>query len=370
MVSLSGASTNYMPLDDSPLVEGTPAKVMTVNDVRVYGDEYITPLHDLFVGRNIASNLGASKNTVIGENVYIAPGVQNSTSIGRRNAALMESNKFYLGDFLVYNSVKRQIALLNDALVATRDGAVQIGGPNGLRIERTQKDAGTVFNNQIGLRDPDTNAKWSMALQASENAPEGTDAATQAIQDSMRDLVLRSDNGAAIVFSDTYVPSITNFTGQHRCIMRDDPTCLVGSVVVSTGEYMSLDGKELTVDEAIPVVTRSTSCCDTRVFGVLSRIEEAGSMRRVCVGNIAFERPKDFDERRAIVNGSGEGGILVCGQNGNVTNGDFLCTSALPGLAMRQNEPYKCRHTCGKATTSVDFEGAMSEPVMIGCVYA
>ena len=380
MVSLAGSSDAYMPLDNPMVAVGRGEPIMTLNDKLVYGDDTFLGDHNILIGDKVSTEPDTTNNIVVAENVKLASGVKNVISLGVPNQRITKSNYTEIGSFLYYDAQAGQLNLLNDAIVAEKDGPVQIGGENGLLIRRDHANGetkgGVEMAAPVRLVERGSNG-WSFELAASENAPDPLD-----VSNPMRDLVLRSDNGAAIVFSDQYTPAITNFTGQHRCLLRqirEDGTLgdtstppPTGTVLIATGDYCGLNGEDVTVDEAIPIVIASTRARDTRVFGVLSSIEDAGPIRRVRIGNLAFDRPKVATERRVVVNGSGEGGILVCGDGGDIANGDYLCTSSRTGLAMKQPEPYQCTFTCGKATTSVTFDckGISIDSVMIGCVYA
>lgn len=174
------------------------------------------------------------------------------------------------------------------------------------------------------------------------------------------------------MFGDHYVPALTNFTGQHRCVFESElgqhPPA-PGSLVVATGRYAALvphpDG-DVTVNESVPIVRLSTRKRDVTVFGVVSSVEDPGALTRdVSIGHMRFELPASGPPR-VVVNGCGEGGILVCSEAGRVRNGDLLCASSRPGIAMRQRSSVVRSWTCAKATGDAATGG---ESVMIGCVY-
>ena len=366
VVSLTGSSGSGTgggdanDLEYQKLRSSAGAKIMTSNDVQVLADETVTNKHNLFLGQNVVTDEVTSEfNTVFGNDVTIAAGVRNATSIGRSRVQLTQSNRFEIGTFLDYHA-SGTLSLLSDAIRATPAGVTLSQGA----LHVSPRGGGSTFTGKLKLRDtPSALDGWSMGMepQNDEDTPSGSE---------IRDLVLRSTNGTAVVFSDTFVPSVTNFTGTHRCVVCGALDVPIGAVLVATGAYASLDGQALSVDEAIPIVRIADRVRDPCAFGVLSIIEEAGPMRRIQVGNLAFERAKlEADERRAIVNGCGEGGILVCGEGGGIKNGDYLCTSSRPGLAMRQSEPFHANFTCAKATTSCTFDACDDAPVMVGCVY-
>ena len=371
MVSLAGSSEAYPALDDGGvrLGRGADTRVIVAHDQIMYGDSSALGTHNILIGKHIEAGPKTKNNIVLSEDVKLLGDVANVISIGRRDRAIERSNFTEIGDFLYHDGETGKLKLLKDAIVATQGGDVLIGGEDGLIVRRGQQPDGTLPGTELvaPMRLTERGVcGWTFGLTAAENA-EGAEQAG-----AMRDLVLKSDNGASIVFSDLFVPAVTNFTGQHRCMLRshDDSEPPIGTVMVATGDYCGFDNQELSVDEAVPIVIVSQRKRDVRVFGVLSSLESVGTTRRIRIGNIAFDRPKDANERRVVVNGSGEGGILVCSEGGDIENGDYLCTSSRPGLAMKQDEPFKCPFTCGKATTAVQFDDECLSSKMIGCVYA
>lgn len=201
------------------------------------------------------------------------------------------------------------------------------------------------------------------------------------------DLLFRSANSNAIIFTDEFAPELFNFTAKHRCDfvannkrnkkedkkedkndndetdIDTDPTSLTGLIVVSTGAYRNLDGSvEPTIDESLPVVEISRRQRDPRVFGVIAGFEDHGIYvgaldRRIFrLGHLRFSVPKHQQSRsKVVVNSLGEGGIWVCDANGHLSNGDLVCSSPLPGFGMKQNEPYLTSWTVAKVTCECDF---------------
>ena len=178
------------------------------------------------------------------------------------------------------------------------------------------------------------------------------------------DMVFQSRNGAFVSFTDEFVPSVLNFTGKHRCVFADaGPERWIGAVVVATGLYRNLDDTTVPgIDESIPVVALSTSPSQKSVFGVISAVDNDGVFS---VGNLRFSVA--LPGRRVVVNAAGEGGILVCDENGPIETGDLLVTSSTPGHSMRQADDVVRACTIAKATCACRFENTTS--ALIGCVY-
>lgn len=339
------------------LREGGYSRVIISDGLEVHGSTInglLTFKNNLIVGHGNTVEGGESKsNIVLGTNVVVGAGVVGSVSIGRNDVVIQESGMFYLGDFAEYRRNEGVLDILDGAVRADLgEGRVQLG--RGKDVEVTE--AGTTIKYPMTLthRDPATDSSWKFTMEPSENGPTG------------HDLVITSNNNTSMMISETFVPSVTNFTGQHRCIIRG-AVPPVGSVLVATGEHIALDGTGVQIDEAIPVVTTSDVREDKRAFGVMSSLEDVGASRHVQIGNIVFVQHKDVEERRVIVNGCGEGGILVCGEGGDIENGDYLCSSSRPGVAMKQACTLQRNYTCAKATAAAAFRGR--EEVLIGCVY-
>jgi hypothetical protein len=190
------------------------------------------------------------------------------------------------------------------------------------------------------------------------------------------DLLFRSANSNAIIFTDEFAPELFNFTAKHRCDFAEDnnnkndgstedPASLTGLIVICTGAYRNLDGStEPTIDESLPVVEISRRPRDPRVFGVIAGFEDHGiyagalDSRIFRLGHLRFAVPKHQQEQphsKVVVNSLGEGGIWVCDANGHLSNGDLVCSSPLPGYGMKQNESYITSWTVAKVTCTCDF---------------
>ncbi len=185
------------------------------------------------------------------------------------------------------------------------------------------------------------------------------------------DLSFISKNKTFFTITDEFRPEILNFTGKHRCKLQtigdDNIELLVGMVVIANGKYCNLDDQPVIgIDESIPVVQICSQRMDPRAFGVLCATEsEEDPMRSFNIGNIRFNVEKHSS--RIVVNSVGEGSILVCNENGAITNGDFLTTSGINGYAMRQTENQYMNYTIAKSTCDCAFDD--NEIFMIGCTY-
>jgi hypothetical protein len=69
----------------------------------------------------------------------------------------------------------------------------------------------------------------------------------------------------------------------------------------------------------------------------------------------------------ATVNALGEGQLLVCNENGDLQNGDLICTSSTPGVGMKQLDDIIRASTVAKVRGDFTFENA--DAVLVPCKY-
>lgn len=170
-------------------------------------------------------------------------------------------------------------------------------------------------------------------------------------------LVFESSTGSVIKLGDDFTPELFNFTGKHRCSSRlQYDSSLIGKIVVSTGDYVNLDNEHsINIDEAIPVIALASNIYDKRAFGVISGFEKNNDKRVYRLGNLHFEKQKNKEDVKVIVNSVGEGGIWVCDKNGSFKNGDLIVCSDLCGYGMKQDDDIVRSYTVAKITCDCDF---------------
>lgn len=205
---------------------------------------------------------------------------------------------------------------------------------------------------------------------------------------NMSDLLLKSRNNTFVTFTDDFQSELLNFTGKHRCTSLQDVDTLktyVGRIVVATGKYKGLDGSHtITYDEAIPYIKICTKRADTRVFGVVSGIEDDSGKRIFKLGHLQFHTPKKQScDRKVIVNAHGEGAIWICNVGGSLRNGDLIMSSEICGFGMCQNDDIIRSYTVAKITCDCTFDifstiytcryfswnGKLYKKALVGCVY-
>jgi hypothetical protein len=159
---------------------------------------------------------------------------------------------------------------------------------------------------------------------------------------------------------------------------------LIGKIVISTGKYKNLDNEsKITIDEAIPRIRLATKQKDMRVFGVVSGLEDSKKERTFKIGNLKFTHKKERKDMKVIVNAAGEGAIWVTNINGNLCNGDLICSSDIEGYGMKQGDNIVYNYTVAKITCSCKFNlkskkyrceeftynGITYRRALVGCIY-
>ena len=81
---------------------------------------------------------------------------------------------------------------------------------------------------------------------------------------------------------------------------------------------------------------------------------------------------------RLIINSLGEGAIWVSNINENLKNGDYITTSHIEGLGMKQDDDLLHNYTVAKITQDCDFasgttnvthNGVTYQTKLVGCTY-
>jgi hypothetical protein len=184
--------------------------------------------------------------------------------------------------------------------------------------------------------------------------------------------------------------SAISFTGQHynkpSTGVSTDYEDKIGYIVIADGTYDNLEGDRATInrygpnlDESLCKVALSEQPNDKRVFGVISRCEKPEDPFREG-GYSSFKSACIIPENdhRLIINSIGEGAIMVCNINGNLENGDYITTSHIEGLGMKQDDDLLHNYTVAKitqdcnfasGTTDVTHNGVTYKAKLVGCTY-
>jgi hypothetical protein len=177
------------------------------------------------------------------------------------------------------------------------------------------------------------------------------------------------------------------FTGSHDALLANGTTFEVGDIVVDLRCVARKDVSNTLFEVALASAPRQAA-----VLGVLAA--DAGPLSENKPTTLvqqylpALEIHDDFGDlvhvdqteyapeyaalkdayRLVLVNALGEGQINVCGENGDIAAGDFICTSSTPGKGMRQDETQKHNFTVARAREAAVF-GSPGEARMIACIY-
>jgi len=164
----------------------------------------------------------------------------------------------------------------------------------------------------------------------------------------------------------------TYFTGQHgnkpidgEEYLKSNLTDYVGLIVSSAddGFYSvnpitkeELTGKDaINISEALPKIKLTTVDQDKSVWGVITNVKNDNYNVDGTFDTDDNTEWSDRLEGSVRINGLGEGAIWISNINGNIENGDYICSSLIPGYGKRQNDDLLHNYTVAKATCSVNF---------------
>jgi len=189
------------------------------------------------------------------------------------------------------------------------------------------------------------------------------------------------------------------FTGQHgnKPINLDLKTNIqnyIGLIVSSTGTYYSVNpitqevttGKDaIQISEALPEIKLTDTDQDKAVWGVVTNVKNDNYNTN---GTVETDNNTEWGDRLGEnvirINGLGEGAIWVTNINGNIENGDYICSSTIPGYGRKQNDDLLHNYTVAKSTMDCnfdlnndnlyvceefEFEGQTYKKAFIGCTY-
>lgn len=193
--------------------------------------------------------------------------------------------------------------------------------------------------------------------------------------------------------------SSTYFTGQHGnkpidTDLKNNIEKYVGLIVSSVGTYHSVNpiteevstGKDaITISEALPEIKLTDKDQDKAVWGVVTNVKNDNYNTD---GTVEKDNTTSWGDRLGEdvirVNGLGEGAIWITNINGDIENGDYICSSIIPGYGRKQNDDLLHNYTVAKATMDCDFdlnnnglyvceefefEGLTYKRAFIGCTY-
>ena len=179
--------------------------------------------------------------------------------------------------------------------------------------------------------------------------------------------------------------NVYSFTGSHSAFSYD---------TIEIGDIVYVDSvNPIDVNQTYPFVKTSESLNEKRVIGVVSYSNDDAYL--FMKSNKAIYKEPDFDgfkfsnmnkirdkylpllskleNDRGIkyigVNSIGEGMINVCSEGGNISSGDYICSSSIKGKGMKQGDDLLHNYTVAKALEAVDWSKEPSDTKMIACTY-
>ena len=163
------------------------------------------------------------------------------------------------------------------------------------------------------------------------------------------------------------------FTAQHpnkplNLLIAENRNDYVGLLVSAVGTYNSkryidgvaveLTGEEgMNINECLPVVDITAVDKDKKVYGVITNFQNDfydGSGQPI-LDDSMLDTGNGLTGRIRINNG-GEGAVWITNINGNLENGDYICSSAIPGYGRKQDDDLLHNYTVGKITMDCDFQ--------------
>jgi len=175
----------------------------------------------------------------------------------------------------------------------------------------------------------------------------------------------RIRGGSGTVYYDT-------FTGVHRVRLLDADSVSANIIppttgseenyyIYKTGTILSVVKSELptlkngsTTSQPIEYCIPSSTHQDKRVLGVYTDSDIDG------------DDISDYHTCASL----GDGIILVCSQNGNIENGDYITTaSGSGGYGCKQNSEFLANYTVAKSLEDVDWSTEPSSSKLIACTY-
>jgi hypothetical protein len=159
------------------------------------------------------------------------------------------------------------------------------------------------------------------------------------------------------------------FTGSHEALTNNIDNWEIGDIVEDTGETTHID-----ISNAISRVQLATEKSNA-VVGIYANEDLTGSLllteylekeNKVIVKTeyVSVVGDKKFIHMNAL----GEGLVNVCGLNGNISVGDLIVASRLPGKGMKQEDGLVRNCTVAKSRESVVFDYP-EQVKMIACIY-
>jgi hypothetical protein len=306
------------------------------SDVKCYGYENIGlgSLYNLYgnnsivIGNKIGSEF-INNSIIFGNNSFNNVIPRNLISIGNNNYndiedsllfdELCSKNPIIIGHNLDFNS--NNIININNIIIETDDNII-IGN----------SDKRLIISN-IDYEDIKNRPKIYSNYNDLDGLPDLSLYVTHQVLDNCN-----------YVSDSMLYDNMQNFTGQHITFFKETKE-YNGYIVCADGFYYNRSisnyskfnlKQNINIIESLPNVILSNKIKDPAVFGVISNK----------IKNKSYE---------SAINAIGEGAIWVSNYNGNLNNGDYITSSVIPGIGMKQDDDLLHNYTVAKITMNCDF---------------
>ena len=182
------------------------------------------------------------------------------------------------------------------------------------------------------------------------------------------------ETASSIYVGGSYLP----FTGSHEAIVSDTVSLEAGDIMVDVSVIASLG-----VSTVLTEVSLSSAPNQKTAIGVFSYAAESDYVSPTLQEDITvlseievvtpvYQTKAEYTDTMAgkktvYINAVGEGMINVCGESGDIEQGDLIVTSSIVGKGMKQGDDIIRSYTVAKARESATFSS--SETKTIACIY-
>ncbi len=175
---------------------------------------------------------------------------------------------------------------------------------------------------------------------------------------------VRSSGSSAAFYAQSggYLP----FTGAHEgLILKSSLAPKVGDIVSNINTIHVAD-----VSNSFSRMGISMSKEDRTARGALVSVSELDHDQMPAGLNKPYMKRFSENYHLVVFNALGEGAMNVCGEGGDIKNGDLICTSSMPGKGMKQEDQEFVRtFTFARALQDVIFNGGTDVKYLIAVDY-
>ena len=256
----------------------------------------------------------------------------------------------------------------NSQLIHKGTGELQIKTPEGgtLHFDLGNNGESKFEGNTAGpllriINDGNNTSRGGLVIQNGNDLNTGTNTHLE-FKDGDGDTVgeITSTNGAV---------SYGNFTGVHKAfiLQSDNPTASI-HITSDTDDGFYPIGTILchvTSDLTHPT-DPSKLCVQPQHYVVSSSIYEDSRVFGVYLASDSIYNNTNLHRIASI----GDGVILVCSENGNITTGDYITTSSgSGGYGCKQSDDLLHNYTVAKSLESVDWSTEPENTKLVACTY-